>query len=144
MKRLTGVVLAALVPLSSLMFIFAGCGDATTADDEAITSEADGLWRRRGVPHRPPPPPPPPGGTVDAGSGGAGPGSDVGCEICTEAQACCEAVSGSSTLCSFNADTCAAMNDAARPGYIDSCKTQKATTQFAWQQAQRTPPASCL
>ena len=114
MKRWMGVLLAALVPVSICTFTVGGCGDETTVDDEAVASEADGLWRRRGVPRIPPTPPPPSGGTVDAGSGGAGPGSDVGCEVCTQAKACCEAV---------NVDT-------------------KAVTQFAGQQAGRTARAS--
>lgn len=143
MKRGMGILLAALVPMSICTFTVSGCGDGTTADDEAVASEADGLWRRRGAPHRPPPPPPPPGGTVDAGSGGANPGSEVGCEVCIEAKACCEAVNGGA--CTFDADTCAAYtNDDARAAYIGACKTQKAVTQFAWQQAGRTAPASCF
>jgi hypothetical protein len=141
MKRWIGAFLTALVPISIGAFTFTGCGDSTTVDDEALASEEDGLWRRRGVPRRPPPPPPPTGGTVDAG-GGPAPGSDVGCEVCTEAKACCEAVNGGA--CNFHADTCAAYtNDDARQAYIGACKTQKAVTQFAWQQAGRTAPASC-
>jgi hypothetical protein len=141
MKRWMGVLLAALVPLSICTFTVGGCGDETTADDEAVASGADSLWRRRGGPYTRPTQPPPSGGAVDAGSGGA-PGSHVGCEVCIEAKACCQAVNGGA--CSFSADTCAAYtNDDAREAYIGACKTQKAVTQFAWQQAGRRAPESC-
>jgi hypothetical protein len=91
------------------------------------------------------------GGTTGAGGssgsagsvGSAGSGGNLagaGCEICTKAQACCEAVSGG--YCPHSAAVCSSYtDDIGRQAYINSCKTLLTTTSMAWS---GNPPSACL
>jgi len=90
----------------------------------------------------------PGGGTAPVGSGGvASPGNppaDGGaaadCDICTQAQACCNAVQGDRGGCSFSAATCASMTGPARPAYVNACLTEIVSVRGAWS---GNPPAEC-
>lgn len=144
MRRTIGFVLAALVPLSICSFGLGGCGDAATGEDETTVSESEDLWRRRGFPRNrtPPAPTPPPGGT--AGQSGQDATASAGCEVCREAQACCDEVASGSPLCTFDASYCASLDDLHRKGYITSCTNLKVITVQGWQSRGMQPPASCL
>jgi hypothetical protein len=86
------------------------------------------------------------GGTAGGGSAGttgvgaADGGSVADCEICTQAQRCCEVVEVEEQSCSFSAATCSAEPGAALPAYINACLTFVVTVRGAWG---GNPPAEC-
>jgi hypothetical protein len=104
----------------------------------AATREAD--WRARWYRYRRPGGSST-GGTTGAG-GSAGSGGDLvaaGCEICTKAKACCDAVSGG--YCPHSAEVCSSsQDDTWRQAYINGCKTSLMTTRMAWS---GNPPSAC-
>jgi len=77
------------------------------------------------------------GGTT--GNGPADGGAAADCDICTQAQACCNAVQADRG-CSFSAATCASMTGAARPAYVNACLTEVVSVRGAWS---GNPPAAC-
>ena len=77
-------------------------------------------------------------GTI--GSGAADGGAVADCDICTQAQQCCEAVDADKTACSFSAATCAAEQGEARPAYVNACLVFVVTVRGAWG---GNPPAVC-
>jgi hypothetical protein len=142
MKRARGVVMAALVPLSIGFFGLGGCGDGMTEEDEATVTSTDDL-RRRWRPRPTPTPTPAPGGT--AGQSGQQPGTVAsGCDVCAEANACCNEVTNHGPLCTYDATYCATLDDVRRDAYINACKTLKTVTVQGWQSRGYQAPASCL
>lgn len=138
---LAGIVLGGLV-----MFGCDGADDTVSAGDEAAL-HGDLRFHRR---HR---------GT-DAGSGGssaagisggeagvagtagtgaAGRAPTTDCDVCTQANQCCEAVAPGDPVCSFSAATCSSMAGDARPAYVNACLTFL----VAARGAQPNPPAAC-
>jgi len=150
---IAGVVLGGLVAAAGCV----GADDEVSGGDEAAAELQSGFSFHR--PHRRHD-----AGTVSTGvagttGGGAGPvtgaGGTIGggtagtngvtggaavadCDICTQAQQCCDALG--LTNCTFSAATCASMDDAARPGYVSACRTHLVAVRGTWG---GNPPAAC-
>jgi len=77
-------------------------------------------------------------GMNGATAGDGGPVTD--CNICTQAQQCCEVVQVTQPTCTFSAATCAAEVGDARPAYVNACLTYVVTVRGAWG---GNPPAAC-
>lgn len=151
---IAGVVLGGLVAAAGCV----GADDEVSGGDEAEAELQSGFGFHR--PHRRRD-----AGTVGTGvagttGGGAGPVTGAGgttgggtagtngttggdavadCDICTQAQQCCEAL-GTLTNCTFSAATCASMSDAAQPGYVSACRTHLVAVRGTWG---GNPPAAC-
>jgi hypothetical protein len=93
----------------------------------------------------------PDAGTVGGGVGGAaGAGGAAGttgrggavaddCDVCTQAQQCCEVAAPGDPVCTFNAAKCSSMQGDARPAYVNACLTFL----VAARGARANPPAEC-
>ena len=83
------------------------------------------------------------GGTTGGGTAGTNgaPGGDAvaDCDVCTQAQQCCNTVEAE-PHCSFSAATCASMAVDARPAYVNACLTYVVLVRSAWS---ANPPAEC-
>jgi hypothetical protein len=135
---IAGVVLGGLVAT-------VGCVGA----DEVSSSETAELHGGFGV-HRPHPRPDAGNvggvsGTTGGGSGGTNGatavngGAATDCDICTQAQQCCDVLAGH-PQCSFSAATCSSMVGDARPAYVNGCLTFVMAVRGAWS---GNPPAEC-
>jgi hypothetical protein len=105
--------------------------NAESSAGGAADQEEDSALRRQRAHRRKPGTAGAPG--TDAGLSGAG------CEICTRAQACCEAVkaaNGSSMQCLFDGATCSGRSES-----VQGCKTFLTVVIDAWG---GNPPAPCL
>jgi hypothetical protein len=80
------------------------------------------------------------GSAGTAGTGGADRGAVADCDVCTQAQQCCEVVDADKTACSFSAATCSAEVGDARPAYVNACLVFVVTVRGAWG---GNPPAEC-
>ena len=88
------------------------------------------------------------GGTTGGGSGGSvgttGAGAPDGgavadCDVCTQAQQCCDVVASGGPVCSFSAASCSSMVGDARPAYVNACLVFLVTARGA----RAKPPAEC-
>jgi hypothetical protein len=84
------------------------------------------------------------GGAVATGGGaggaaGAGGGVAPGCEVCTKAQDCCNAVNGG-PLCTYNAGVCSNLPSDEQPYYANDCLQLIVATTGAWRGS---PPPAC-
>ena len=122
----------------------AGCGAAEDTGDSGSLDPTDNVatdsgelarwgYQRRARPSD--------GTAGRAGTGGTT-GTVSGCEICSKANACCNAVSGGS-LCTFSAATCSALRPESQPGYIGACRTLLTTAFRAQTKSGGVAPSSC-
>jgi hypothetical protein len=79
------------------------------------------------------------GSGVEGATGTTGRAPSTDCDVCTQAQQCCEAVAPGDPVCSFSAATCSSMDGDARPAYVNACLTFL----VAARGAQANPPAEC-
>ena len=79
-------------------------------------------------------------GTGTTGAGTADGGAAPDCDICTQAQQCCDVVEANGPGCTFSAATCAAEQGEARPAYVNACLVFLVTVRGAWG---GNPPAEC-
>jgi hypothetical protein len=90
------------------------------------------------------------GGITGGATGGGTPGrngattADGGtvadCDICTQAQKCCEVVQVENPNCTFSAATCASEVGEARPAYVNACLVYVVSVRGVWA---GNPPAEC-
>jgi hypothetical protein len=92
------------------------------------------------------------GGSAAGTTGGGGTGGSVGvtttgtggnvasCDLCTQAQACCDVVESEGPGCTFSAAKCASEPGDALPAYANNCLVFLVTVRGAWG---GNPPAEC-
>lgn len=73
------------------------------------------------------------------GNGAADGGADADCDVCTQAQQCCDVVASGGPVCSFSAASCSSMVGDARPAYVNACLVFLVTARGA----RANPPAEC-
>jgi hypothetical protein len=74
-----------------------------------------------------------------AGRGEAGRVSVADCDVCTQAQRCCERVARGEAVCTFSAAKCSSMTGDGRAAYANACLTFLKAVQGTWPE----PPAEC-
>ena len=87
------------------------------------------------------------GGSAGATGGGTGVvtggtpdgGAVADCDVCTQAQQCCDVVASGGPVCSFSAASCSSMVGDARPAYVNACLVFLVTARGA----RANPPAEC-
>lgn len=132
MGAVAGVVFGGLVAVAGCV----GADDTVSGGDQAELQSGFRSHRR----HRGP----------DAGSAGTtgttgttsittDGGAVTDCDVCTQAQQCCEAVAPGDPVCSFSATNCSSMVGDARPAYVNACLTFL----VAGRGARVNPPAEC-
>ena len=77
-------------------------------------------------------------GVVTGGTTGGG-GAVADCDVCTQAQQCCDVVASGGPVCSFSAASCSSMVGDARPAYVNACLVFLVTARGA----RANPPAEC-
>ncbi len=128
MGAMAGVVLGGLVAA-------AGCDGADDAVSGGDESELHG-----GSPFRHRHPRPDAGGVGGTSGGAPGTGAPAtDCDICTQAQQCCEVLPGQPT-CTFTAATCASQQGEARAAHVNACLTFVVSVRGVWG---GNPPAEC-
>ena len=79
-------------------------------------------------------------GSVGTNGNVAGDGGAVAdCDVCTQAQQCCDVVASGGPVCSFSAASCSSMVGDARPAYVNACLVFLVTARGA----RANPPAEC-
>ena len=73
------------------------------------------------------------------GNGTADGGAVADCDVCTQAQQCCDVVASGGPVCSFSAASCSSMVGDARPAYVNACLVFLVTARGA----RANPPAEC-
>lgn len=80
------------------------------------------------------------GGGTGVVTGGTPDGGAVAdCDVCTQAQQCCDIVASGGPVCSFSAASCSSMVGDARPAYVNACLVFLVTARGA----RANPPAEC-
>jgi hypothetical protein len=79
------------------------------------------------------------GGTGVVTGGTADGGAVADCDVCTQAQQCCDVVASGGPVCSFSAASCSSMVGDARPAYVNACLVFLVTARGA----RANPPAEC-
>lgn len=131
---IAGVVLGGLVAAAGCE----GADDAVSGPDEAALHGGSRFHHGR------------PGhdaGSVGTTGGGAGVvtggttggGAVADCDVCTQAQQCCDIVASGGPVCTFSAANCSSMVGDARPAYVNACLVFLVTARGA----RANPPAEC-
>ena len=127
---IAGVVLGGLVAAAGCE----GADDAVSGPDEAELHGSSRFHQRHTGQD---------GGSVGSagtnGNGAADGGSVADCDVCTQAQQCCDVVASGGPVCTFSAANCSSMVGDARPAYVNACLVFL----VAARGARANPPAEC-
>lgn len=133
-----------LVVSSVFVALALGCADAAVESEDvsppADTAEQDDELRRRAYWRRHVPSARDVPDSSTGGSSSTGGPSDnaSGCEVCTKAVACCNAVGGGH-LCTHSETTCESLESTAQAAYVSACRMLIETVK----DARTSPPAAC-